>query len=1076
MPPALTACTVATRSRLAHARVMTESFLRLHPEGRMVALVVDDLGHEVGGEPFDVIRPEELELDPDELLRMAAIYDALALSCALKPWLLSHLVRDDAVLYLDTDIEVLGPLDRLAELAHTHSLMLTPHLMHPQARFESSEWNISLAGTFNAGCLALTSGARPFLAWWSERVSRHCLRATDIGFFHDQRWLDLVPGYFPYVALDDRTYHIGFGEPQGELLDEVDGRYFVDGRPLHSFHFGGLLDPETPWRPYPWVELRDPSWAVSKLTRDYSAALLEHGYRACRRTPYGFGCDSDGVELTDEVRRTYREALLRFELDGEAEPPNPLVQSVDAFLGWLREPPAPIQAPPAATARTIVALEGPFALRFGMANVNRGLGAALAASGAIELDVIATEASQLSARFADVHVRHEWPPRFVAPDAGRWVLMQPWEFGSPPKDWLEPIQELVDEVWVPTSYVRDCYVAGGVDAAKIAVVPHGVDPQRFRSGLEPLPLPTQKTFRFLFVGGTLYRKGADILLETYLREFDPADDVCLVIKDFGVESFYRGQGLRERILEAQLDPSAPEIVYYDHDFDELELPRLYASCDALVHPYRGEGFALPVAEAMACGLHVIVTGIGACVDYCDASVATLVPARAVEHPPAVGELETTGPVRFAEVDRDALAAAMRCAAAAPQHGRKLGRRASKRIHDEWTWARAASAAEDRVRALTSRRRELSVCMIVRNEEALLGRALESVREIADELIVVDTGSTDSTVEIARSFGAEVFSHPWEDDFAAARNESLRHATKDWILVVDGDQELDPSSHAELRRLTRSCAPRGYLVRQLNHLERETGLDVYEHLTLRLFRNHPGVRFAGRVHEQLVCDRANLNFELHAADVVLHHHGYRPAFVDPVTLDRDCAALEEMVRDDPSDPFHVYNLGMTYQALGRTQEAERELLRAIALCAPTMAHGTYPHYIVGAYLAVAQSQLERGLPGDAAAACEAALKLRPDAPDVRTTHAVALAQLGRLDDARSAFERAIACADATAFSPTDRAAGGWRSLLGLADVLFRLGLVDEAAARLEQAAAAAPANPLVAAARDRLYAELGSTIR
>src|SRR5690606_32077594 len=149
-------------------------------------------------------------------------------------------------------------------------------------------------------------------------------------------------------------------------------------------------------------------------------------------------------------------------------------------------------------------------------------------------------------------------------------------------------------------YVRSCYIESGIPAGKVHVIPNGIDPTRFHPGIEPLPLPTKKRFKFLFVGGTIHRKGPDVLLKAWLNAFTATDDVCLVIKDFGGGSVYAGQTMAERIRAAQALPNAPEIVYIDEEWPADKLPALYAACDCLVHPYRGEGFGLPILEAMAC--------------------------------------------------------------------------------------------------------------------------------------------------------------------------------------------------------------------------------------------------------------------------------------------------------------------------------------------------------------------------------------------------------------------------------------------------------------------------------------------
>ena len=110
------------------------------------------------------------------------------------------------------------------------------------------------------------------------------------------------------------------------------------------------------------------------------------------------------------------------------------------------------------------------------------------------------------------------------------------------------------------------------------------------------------------------------------------------------------------------------------------------------------------------------------------------------------------------------------------------------------------------RSGVARRQTLSLCMIVKNEEANLGLCLESVKGVADEIIIVDTGSTDRTVEIARRYGAKISSYKWDDDFAAARNVSLQSATSNWIMVLDADEALAEEDRGRLRALLRQEGP------------------------------------------------------------------------------------------------------------------------------------------------------------------------------------------------------------------------------------------------------------------------------
>ena len=190
-----------------------------------------------------------------------------------------------------------------------------------------------------------------------------------------------------------------------------------------------------------------------------------------------------------------------------------------------RKPSSILQVARDCTSPTHVAWEGDFEGLNSLALVNRAICRGLLERG-VDLGLIQVEAGpaedrvvhddRLAARIgkgpaggpAQVHVRHQWPPRLEPPPQGRWVLMQPWEYGSLPKAWM-PMLRRVDEVWAYSRSVRDCYLEAGVPPERVHVIPLGVDPEVFRPGLDPLPLPPGPSIRFLFVGGTIFRKGID---------------------------------------------------------------------------------------------------------------------------------------------------------------------------------------------------------------------------------------------------------------------------------------------------------------------------------------------------------------------------------------------------------------------------------------------------------------------------------------------------------------------------------------------------------------------------------------
>ena len=141
---------------------------------------------------------------------------------------------------------------------------------------------------------------------------------------------------------------------------------------------------------------------------------------------------------------------------------------------------------------------------------------------------------------ADVEVRHQWPPDLRPPRSGRLAVIQPWEFGAIPTEWVGPLTEDVDEVWVPSGYVRDMYLRAGLEDDRVHVVPNGVDLERFAPEGPAYALDAPAALRFLFVGGAIGRKGVDVLLAAWQQAFAGRDDVQLVIKDFGSDGVYRG--------------------------------------------------------------------------------------------------------------------------------------------------------------------------------------------------------------------------------------------------------------------------------------------------------------------------------------------------------------------------------------------------------------------------------------------------------------------------------------------------------------------------------------------------------
>ena len=778
----------------------------------------------------------------------------------------------------------------------------------------------------------------------------------------------------------------------------------------------------------------------------------------------------------------------------------------------------------------------------------------------------------------DVTIRHRWPPEFGRPASGKLVLIQPWEFGSLPKHWVGAIHRNVDEVWVPSHFVRDTYITSGVPGEKVVVVPNGVNSRQFHPDVAPYDLthsnnsgqaPSSSgqkasTYKFLFVGGTIARKGIDVLLDAYDRAFTAKDPVELVIKDFGTDSFYANQGAVALIRALQAKPGGAKIVYLNHDMSEAEIAGLYAACDCLVHPYRGEGYGLPIAEAMACGKPTIVTNFGAALDFANTSNAYLLPAT-IQHmtEKKIGDMATVDFPFWANPNRDALIDLLRYVASHREEAQAKGAQAARDIAAYHTWDAAAAIASERLTALTTgaaaitgrfalpmglgnigfgglhsgnmglnapgagtlflpgspddkysedydasyedrkqaalqetrqgnwqaaisqldaclierpddwnvinalgvacfrtgakerafallrqglvsapnardfhhnlafmlladkqaaqaldhalaaleitpddmsvrhtvvRAQEavlkqarqllrgipdkqrgkarrapayralmerytgaeqalkkerisggnstlaatippppatISLCMIVKNEERFLRNCLESAKEYVDEIIIVDTGSTDGTLDIAREYSAKIIDYTWNDDFAEARNISLKHATSTWALWLDADEEIAPGSGPNFRQAICDAPAHvgGYMVTFHNWLTsairpasgEAMGGEMAMHHACRLFRLVEGVTFEGRIHEQNLRSLQALGYTYARLDgLLIDHFGYAGEIM---TLrnkhERFIRMLTREVNECPDEGFryfHQFNLANSYFTFGDMENA------------------------------------------------------------------------------------------------------------------------------------------------------------
>jgi glycosyltransferase involved in cell wall biosynthesis len=218
-------------------------------------------------------------------------------------------------------------------------------------------------------------------------------------------------------------------------------------------------------------------------------------------------------------------------------------------------------------------------------------------------------------------------------------------------------------------------------------------------------------------------------------------------------------------------------------------------------------------------------------------------------------------------------------------------------------------------------------MIVKNEEKYLEGCLESARPFVDEIVIVDTGSTDKTVEIAKKYDAKIFTYAWTGNFSSARNESLKHSTSDWILYLDADERIIDG--AALKKYVSNNQIWAYTLLVRGKVHMPSGIVDQEMAYPRLFRRHHKIRFEGHVHEQITPSIIRLGKKIECSDVVIDHLGYSvSAEINTEKAKRNITLLKSQLEKQPNNEYVKYQLGNSYVVIKEYDLAE-PLLRSIA---------------------------------------------------------------------------------------------------------------------------------------------------
>jgi tetratricopeptide (TPR) repeat protein len=229
-------------------------------------------------------------------------------------------------------------------------------------------------------------------------------------------------------------------------------------------------------------------------------------------------------------------------------------------------------------------------------------------------------------------------------------------------------------------------------------------------------------------------------------------------------------------------------------------------------------------------------------------------------------------------------------------------------------------------SIDSRYQKISLCMILKNEEKFLPGCLKTVKGLVDEIIVVDTGSTDRTMEIAREYGAKIYEHPWQNDFSFHRNQSIDYATGDWILIIDADEELDPSEHNLIRSAISRKNIDAITFVVYNKIQGGRTGFLNSH---RMFRSGKGYHYSGIVHNQLIMDGISLSSQFK-----VFHHGYGLSEEQMRAKGRRTEALLlKQIEENPNNAFAHFNLAQIYRGLGDPPKSLVHAMKVIELLGP-----------------------------------------------------------------------------------------------------------------------------------------------
>ncbi len=343
---------------------------------------------------------------------------------------------------------------------------------------------------------------------------------------------------------------------------------------------------------------------------------------------------------------------------------------------------------------------------------------------------------------------------------------------------------------------------------------------------------------------------------------------------------------------------------------------------------------------------------------------------------------------------------------------------------------------------------LTLAMIVKNEEFFLPQCLESVKGIVDDMVIVDTGSTDKTIEIAKSYGARVISIEWPNDFAKARNVGLEAVRTPWVLVMDADEELVKDDLGILEKAILMPEADAYNIRIVSVMDRAE--DISESYVTRLFRSLPDIRFEGSIHEQVYYSLERNRQHLESLNVRFIHKGYLESIITGRNkVDRNLHLMENHVKNNPNDGYMLWQLAQTYDSVGRHSEAMFSCQRSLKCLGPES-----PIRVL-VWTTYAKSTSHAGHPKKALGILSQALGIYPTYTDFRYLQGTIFLQLRQWKNAEHAFNDCLGMGEPKGYLLTETGVGGFKALFKLAEIHIAQQHTQEGLAHLLMAIRSQP---------------------